>query len=424
MIHDNRLLDLLLKGKLGFGYDEASNGLFTSCLDFESASERSYNLSSNSYAMNENINLSAVLGPSPYRHELLKFINESKHKEQEWDPELDRQVNLKKILFSVKMHSQQYIPSNSFRLNPLSRMLLEQQDWESFFRLCGTSFIHSYTKGAHYIAVLSYRSLGDGDEYFLERLMQNIHRLYEPQLDDPDFEQQLKRRRLRAMDLSLGLPEHHERRESLNLEGFRKKLLLVNTLLTQESAGLVNSIEINPWHEFSEFLEHLPWDNQTNWAQISKLAQNGRFISAMHLKEKQILSRLKKAQLCRSKLINDFPVGQGPGENNPNRTFFMNLNWPSQANNISLKEFQRRLIEENLEGQIKMHHQIFRSGSEETQTEGLDKCLQALDDSFLTTFYGNISACVKAEVLPDLERKLIEAYCLPQLADTNQGPTY
>lgn len=416
VIRDNRLLALSLNDKLGFGYDEGTNHIFSSCLSFDATTDRSYNLSSYTYLMDEGFDILPLLEPSAYRHEILRFIDETSRPKQEWDPELKREVNLKKVLFHVKMHSLQFGSNGSFFLRQAPRSLLQRGDWESFFRLCGTSFIHGFTKSANYLAVLTYRAIGKGDNFFLERLHQNLGRLYEPQVDDPDFERQLKRRRIRASDLSLGLPHQTIRRQSLDLEGFRKKLHSINGLMTHESAGLVETIEINPWHEFTDFVEHIPWENQLGWQHVSLLAQNGGFVGLMHVKEKNIKSRLKKAQLCSSQLQLEFPVGQEPGQYDPISTYFIHLKKPGSKNRISLKEFRNRLLEKDLVGQFKNHYQFFVNGDENENYKGLKACLRRLRGNYLRTYYADIPACVGAQSLPAPELRSIESYCLPQLA--------
>ena len=413
-IHDNRLTGLSLTNKIGFGYDEASNHIFSSCLSYENTLDRSYSVSSYTYLLGDNFDSQALIGQSTYRHQALRFIANAAHPEEEWDQELNKKVSLTKVLFHIKMQSLQFIPDVSFRLRNASRSLLLRQDWETFFRLCGTAFIHSFTKGANYLAILTYRNLGAEDEYFLERLRQNIHRLYEPQVEDPDFERQLKRRRLRVTDLAIGLPHQHVTSQTLNLDKFRKKLLQVNSLMTHESAGLVEAIEINHWHEYADFIEYIPWEAQAGWQHINLLAENGRFISKMHVKEENLKSRLWKAELCSSQLRENFPVGNGPDQYDPDQTFFMHHKKPNPQHNIKLSEFINRLLEDNLVKKIKKYYRKFKEGEVSSNTEGLNACLSELRTNFIGTYFNEIPACVQTQALPQLDAIAIESYCLPR----------
>ena len=463
VIRDNRVRDLSVTPVLGRGYTISTNTFQSTCLKDVKRTKPSYDFTYNFQELKSldtgiTVDTSKLIKAAP--KELIDYVDkkveESKIEKMSSETETTKttkkeEVKLHRILVTINLFSYySSVDEANTKVSDAASKLLSSRDIPGFFNSCGSFYVRSITRRASFFSLFEfeYTTIDEAKEFVhqLESQIKGFTKLTEKEGKEEKAETEEKTREeieksfksraekynltITTMAWGLGKDEKAEL-ISYDVESFKNAIKDAFISMMDEGTGKVDSIEVVPWVENTEFQTLIGLEEEAAtlkpgtkvpqklllYEKKQILNLNAEFLAEIESNNRNFLNLYYKARICRQH------IDQNWKDLNP------------ASKKLEFKEdFTKRYVRNNRGGKpllltaldtylskgyidgLLVKQKAFMYGGEKWG-KGARECInQIIGQGIFRVPYQDIESCRKlSEQMGEGEHDILESYCMPVL---------
>ena len=444
VIRDDRVRDLGMTPVLGRGYSMATSTFQSTCLQNVVTTKPSFDFKYKFEELNEDghtnnrIDWGGEVGGKKnflfarVRAKAKVKVNRTNTTDKVWH----------KHDIKVELDIDQYYSSvdeSKSKLSDAARSLLENKDIPGFFDSCGMYYIRGIRRNSKFVAIFTYETeTNKRDTKFESELEVHVRGWAEVDVKahyNSEFMKEVTNKNLTITVRGYGLGKDKDSSLiSYDLDTFRKSIKDAFVSAQDDYVGIVDSIEVVPWVENSEFQNTVKLEQPAAGGDASTsdmvsgyekkriLNLNGEFLSEVDRAASSFLNIYYKAKSCRRRIVMDDMDGDSISSEYQNREVINHKN----GKTMKLVELEKRITKEHVAEYLDDYYQFLYGVSSTTEVDQSGKdtvkvsAMSCINDMFKAgitkKLYRLIPSCRAVEAkMSGVMSSTADNYCMPVL---------
>jgi hypothetical protein len=467
VIRDNRVRDLSVTPVLGRGYTISTNTFQSTCLKDVKRTKPSYDFTYNFQELQSldtgiTMDTSKLIEAAP--KELIDYIDkkveESKIEKISVETKTTttttkEEKKLHRILVTINLFSYySSVDEANTKVSDSASQLLSSKDIPGFFNSCGSFYVRSITRKASFFSLFEfeYTTIDEAKEFVhqLETQLKGFQKLTEEEGKEEKVETEKKSREeieksfksraekynLTITTMAWGLGKDEKATLiSYDVESFKNAIKDAFISMMDEGTGKVDSIEVVPWVENTEFQILIGLDKEDQeparlesgtrvprkplllYEKKQILNLNAEFLAEIERNNRNFTNLYYKARICKQH------IDQNWKDFNPaskKLEFKEDFTKRYVRNNrggkpILLNDLDTYLSKGYIDGLLVKQKKFMYGGDE--WGKGARECInQIIGEGIFRVPYHDLESCRKlSEQMGEGEHDILESYCMPIL---------